>query len=157
MTETYKDPVAAHDTDPRLTASRAMVRLVRRMRSVFDDQAHDMGLTYARAQTILEVSRREGLNQTALAECLDIETPTLNRTLDGLEKLGFLERRPDPDDKRVRQIYLTAHARANADQIERFLQDLRAQVYKGVSAQEMAQLQRTLDKMAANMAEMRLL
>ena len=157
MTETLKDPMARHDNHQRRAATRTMIRLVRKIRSVFDDQAHDMGLTYARAQTILEVSRREGLSQTALAECLDIETPTLNRTLDGLEKLGFLERRLDPNDKRVRQIYLTAHARANADQIETFVQDLRAQVYKGISAQEIAQMQRVLDKMTANMAEMRLL
>ncbi|KEO56250.1 MarR family winged helix-turn-helix transcriptional regulator [Thioclava pacifica] len=149
-----KDSVQTEARDRR-AMTRSMMVLVRSIRAMFDEQARDMGLTYARAKAILAVSRDEGLNQTQLAETLEIETPTLNRTLDGLEKLGFLERRPDPSDRRVRQVFLTDHARANADQIEGFIEDLRARLYDGIAPEDLAQARAVLARMEHNLDRMR--
>lgn len=150
--QTPQDP---SEMEQRRELTRVMLRLVRGMRAIFNTQAQEMGLTYARAHMILAVSRAEGLSQTCLAEVLDIETPTLNRTLDGLEKLGFLERRPDPNDKRVRQVFLTDHARENADQIESFTNDLRARLYHGIDAQALDAALAVLHAMDENLDEMR--
>ncbi len=38
---------------------------------------------------------------------LEIEPITLVRLLDKLEAAGLVERRPDPNDRRVRRLYLT--------------------------------------------------
>jgi MarR family transcriptional regulator for hemolysin len=146
----------ATDTlEQRREMTRTMLRLVRGMRAIFNAQAQEMGLTYARAHTILAVSRDEGLSQTSLADVLDIETPTLHRTLEGLEKLGFLERRLDPNDKRVRQVFLTDHARKNADQIESFTNDLRARLYDGLDPDALKTALDVLHAMDQNLDDMR--
>ena len=139
----------------RAELTRTMMLTARSVRAMFDAQARDMGLTFARAQAILAISRDEGMSQRQLAETLVIETPTLNRTLDGLEKLGFVERRADPKDKRVRQIFLTDHARANASEIETFVEALRAQLYEGLDADEVARARKTMERMQANLERMR--
>ena len=61
-------------------------RLTRGIRKRFDARAKSEELTYSRAQALLNVAQQEGRTQTQIAEELAIETPTLNRTLDALEK-----------------------------------------------------------------------
>jgi MarR family transcriptional regulator, transcriptional regulator for hemolysin len=56
------------------------------------------------------VARKEGINQTALAEILEIEPITLVRQIDRLEAAGWIERRLDPTDRRVRLLHLTESA-----------------------------------------------
>jgi len=50
----------------------------------------------------------QGVRPTELADRLRMSKQALNYLLGGLERLGYLERRPDPDDLRSRRIELTA-------------------------------------------------
>src|SRR5581483_7899121 len=83
----------------------------RLMRREFDRRARSSGLTRAQWAVLASLARNEGSNQTALAEVLDIEPITLVRLLDKLEDAGWVERRADPDDRRVRRLFLTETAR----------------------------------------------
>jgi DNA-binding MarR family transcriptional regulator len=67
--------------------------------------------------------------QLRLAENLGVDRTTMVDLVDRLEASGFLERRPDPDDRRARLIHLTPQGRkalaagiAASDKVEqRFL------------------------------------
>ena len=83
-------------------------RLLRRR---FDGRARTIGLTRAQWSVLAHLSRYEGINQTALADILEIEPITLVRQLDRLEAAGWIERRLDPQDRRVRLLYLTDRGR----------------------------------------------
>src|SRR5690349_2775122 len=83
----------------------------RLLRKRFDQRARGLGLTRAQWQVLAHVNRQEGLNQTALAEILEIEPITLVRLLDRLEAAGLIERRVHPRDRRVRLLYVTEKAR----------------------------------------------
>ena len=48
-----------------------------------------------------EAANAEGASQRELAQHMRIEPPTLVRHLDKLAEEGLVERRPDPDDRRV--------------------------------------------------------
>ncbi len=61
-------------------------RASRKLRTHFDSRVKELGLTQARARTLLLLDRLAVLNQKELAEELDIETPTMVRLLDGLEE-----------------------------------------------------------------------
>src|SRR5262245_14277961 len=54
----------------------------------------------------------DGMRPTDLATRLGISKQAVNYLLGELEKLGYLERRPDPDDRRSRRIHLTDRGRA---------------------------------------------
>ena len=57
------------------------------------------------------LARHEGINQAGLADLLEIKPMTLVRQLDRMEEDGWIERRPDPADRRARRLVLTEKAR----------------------------------------------
>lgn len=56
---------------------------------------------------LLNIDRKEGTPATKIAPLLGLETRSLTRLLKALEAKGFIERKPDPDDKRSVRICLT--------------------------------------------------
>lgn len=53
------------------------------------------------------VATDEGQSQQALAERIGLPPSRMVALVDRLEERGILERRPDPEDRRVRALYLT--------------------------------------------------
>jgi DNA-binding MarR family transcriptional regulator len=57
----------------------------------------------------------EGLTQQELAERLLVTKGNVCGVLDRLEALGWVERRPDPDDRRANRVYLTTVGRRKVE------------------------------------------
>lgn len=66
-----------------------------------------LGLTPGEARALLTVSAIEGSKQADIASRIGLEPMTVCTYLDRLESLGLVERRPNPDDRRSKCIYLT--------------------------------------------------
>jgi MarR family transcriptional regulator for hemolysin len=77
----------------------------------FDYNGRRLGLTRAQCRTLGYLARNEGINQAGMAELLEIRPMTLVRQIDRMEEAGWIERRPDPADRRARRLFLTAKAR----------------------------------------------
>ncbi len=88
--------------------------VARLLRTYADHKAAQFGMTRAQWAVLVRIDRAEGLNQAELAEVLDLQPITLTRLLDKLCDSGLIERRPDPDDRRAKRLYLTAAARTRA-------------------------------------------
>ncbi|MGH6809226.1 MAG: MarR family winged helix-turn-helix transcriptional regulator [Ensifer adhaerens] len=116
----------------------ALSMVNRKLRAVFDARVKERGLTLARARALFALTKKDGLNQRELADELDIETPTIVRLLDGMEMQGFIERRVEATDRRAKQIHMTELGRAIADEILKLADEIRAEVLKGVDADEVA-------------------
>ena len=54
----------------------------------------------------------DGMRPSELAARMRVTKQALNYLLGDLERLGYLERRPDPDDRRARRIAMTDRGRA---------------------------------------------
>lgn len=121
-----------------------LVRVNRKMRTLFDARAKELGLTQSRARLLLALAQEEGITQTQLAAALDIEQPSLVGLLDGLEKLGSITRQVDPDDRRSKRIYLTDQARAEAGGLLAFSASLRQQILEGIPDEELSVASRVL-------------
>ena len=89
----------------------------RLLRTYADQKARLHGMTRAQWAVLLRLERREGLKQSDLAEILDIQPITLTRLVDRLCDNGLIERRPDPNDRRAKRLYLTPAARPLLDRI----------------------------------------
>jgi DNA-binding MarR family transcriptional regulator len=70
------------------------------------------GLTPSQAFMLRVVLAKPSLLQNELAKELAISRPTATRTLDGLQKLGLVERRTTESDGREYAIYPTASAQS---------------------------------------------
>ena len=93
-------------------------------------------MTRAKWAVLARLDRFEGLKQTELAEMLDLQPITLTRLLDGLAENGLIERRPDPDDRRAKRLYLTPAARPLLERLTELGEDLMATALAGLSTAE---------------------
>ena len=131
----------------------AVIGLIREIRKRFNLRAAALDMTYARAQALVAIAANEGMTQAELAKHLDIRTPSITRTLDHLEEQGLIERRAVSGDKRVRSLYLTEIAHAQADQVVGFTEELRCELYRDIDPGDLEsalavikQLQRNLER-----------
>jgi len=80
----------------------------RLLRTVFERRVRAFGLTRAQWLVIARVHRRPGLSQSEAADLLEIEKAPAGRLIDRMEAKGWLERRSDPKDRRIKRLHLTA-------------------------------------------------
>jgi len=85
--------------------------VARLLRTYADHRAAQYGMTRAQWAVLVRLDLSEGLNQSELAEMLDLQPITLTRLLDKLCDSGLIERRPDPGDRRAKRLFLTPAAR----------------------------------------------
>jgi MarR family transcriptional regulator for hemolysin len=121
------------------------------LRRDFDRRARSLGLTRAQWSVLAHLKRNEGSKQAAVADTLELEPITLVRLLDRLEAAGWVERRPDPGDRRARQLYLTEKARPVLDQLMALASETRAVALAGFSEPEREILIEALTKVRANL------
>ncbi len=123
-------------------------RLLRRR---FEQESRDLPMTVAQLKIVARLAHNEGIGQAALAGLLDLEPMTLSRHVDRMEAAGLVERRPDPHDRRARQLFTTEKARE-------LLQPMRAraavvydQVLEGLGEAERQALHEGLKTIIANL------
>jgi MarR family transcriptional regulator, transcriptional regulator for hemolysin len=124
-------------------------RLLRRR---FDQRARHLGLTRAQWQVLAHLHRNEGINQIGLADLLDIEAITLCRTIDRMEEGGWVERRPDPKDRRARLLFLTNRARPLIAKLRTLADELYEEALEGLPPRSRDALVEILVAMRANLA-----
>lgn len=138
--------------DPERSIGSLITDLSRLIRRTFNRHLRDSELTQSQWQAIVYLRRWQGISQVALAELMEIQPITLARLIDRMAAAGWVERRPDPRDRRAVQLFL-------ADKTQPLLADMRAagilfqeQALAGVSEAELQQLIATLGKIKANLS-----
>ena len=87
-------------------------------------------------QVLLVSSEGSGGNQAAIATRLGIDRTVMTYLVDDLERAGLVERRPDPADRRARQVLLTAKGERVLSGSAEQLGDIERAVLGGLSADE---------------------
>src|SRR4029078_9453815 len=105
----------------------------RLLRTYADQKARHFGQTRAQWAVLLRLEGREGLKQFGLPEDLDIQPITLTRLVDRLCDNGLIERRPDPNDRRAKLLYLTPAARPLLERISTQVEVLAEEVLAGLA------------------------
>ncbi|HXY72564.1 MAG TPA: MarR family transcriptional regulator [Actinomycetota bacterium] len=92
----------------------------------------------------------EGWPQRSLAEHLCIEGPTLTRHLDRLEADGLIERRSDPEDRRVARVYSTAEGQTVLKSLSTIMVRSEADLVAGLSKRDVDALRSALEHVRTN-------
>lgn len=127
--------------------------VARLLRKRFEQNARGFGLTRSQWQVLAYLMQNEGINQSGLAELLEIEPITLGRIVDKLQTLGLVERRPDPSDRRVWLLHLTPTARPKVTQLRRIGEITRGEALTGMSEADTERLLKTLQTLKANLTQ----
>ncbi len=129
--------------------------LARLIRTEADKRARSHGMTRAQWMILSRLERAPGMSQRELAEILEVEPITVGRLVDRLEGRLLVERRPDPDDRRIWRLHLTPEAAPVLSALDVQREAIRKLVSEGVSEPALDQLTETLLRMKANIGACR--
>jgi DNA-binding MarR family transcriptional regulator len=117
----------------------------------FEQHAIEISLTLVQCRALVHLETNEGVSQARLAELTEVEPMTMVRILDHMEAEGVLERRPDPDDRRVRRLYLTRKAKPLLEEIGRLVALTRAEAFAGIGRAELEVFIDVLERININL------
>lgn len=124
------------------------VRLTRRIASHYFEQYQ---LTLSQAKALLGVRRWQGIRQVDLADYMDIQPISLARLLDQLAENGWIERRPDPKDRRAFQLFLTPSAAPILKMITAVSAEFQQQALAGLTPEQQQALFSGLNQVRENL------
>lgn len=137
------------DWDLRLGYLIHDVSRLRRM--MFDRALAPMGITRSQWWVLAFISRKDGLPQTELANELDVGKVALGALIDRLETAGFVSRKADPDDRRVKRVFLTKQAGRFLQRIRRETDKFNAKIVTGIDRAALEVTSDTLRVMKRNL------
>ena len=119
------------------------MRIDRRFMAKCFGQMQELGIYPGQIPVLGLLAHKDGLNQREIAEKLHIKPPTVNVTVQRLEKAGFLYREADEKDQRISRIYMTEKGMKKVQDNEKILLD-------GFSEEDLCLLRRFLDQITEN-------
>lgn len=126
----------------------------RMRRSAYDQFMKPLGITRAQWWVLAHLSRHDGMMQTQLADVLEVGKASLGDVIEGLESGGWVERRPDPSDKRAKRVYLTRPAQGLIKRMTVMEHDFNSQILRDLNSAERNELIRSLLKIKHAMASL---
>jgi MarR family transcriptional regulator, transcriptional regulator for hemolysin len=102
-------------------------------RKAFDVVVKPLGVTRAQWWVVAHLSRHDGMFQKQLADLLDVGKASLGALLDRLESTGFVERRPEPNDRRIKRVFLTKNSHQLLEQLRATECEFNARILAGIS------------------------
>jgi DNA-binding MarR family transcriptional regulator len=108
------------------------------------------GLTMWGYVVLVTLDRGALRTQAALAEAINADKTRIIRTLDELQQQGYIERLPDPDDRRARLLAITDEGRALKDAAQTEIQLGEERWLSQLSPDERRVFLRVLRRLAAD-------
>lgn len=99
-------------------------------------------------QVLVAITSEEPSSQLALAHRLGIDKTAMTYVVDALEREGFVARRPDPRDRRVRQVVATEQGRALLTASRARLREVEVTLMRDLAPEEQTQLRQLLARVA---------
>ncbi|MEL6547668.1 MAG: MarR family transcriptional regulator [Myxococcota bacterium] len=123
------------------TARLLRAHLLRRIR--------ELGLDATPEQWFIlnKLHARDGQSQSELADDIFADRPNITRMVDGMERQGWVTRRPDQEDGRRKLVFLTRSGRATAEKIASMAAVERAVLFSGLSTEDLAATRRLLSQL----------
>lgn len=103
---------------------------------------------------ILFVLNRYGeMSQRKLAKKLNLTPPSVTAAIQKMEKLDYIQRKPDPDDQRVMLLSLTENGRTYLKGIFDVARQMEELMFQGMSMEEKFLMKRMLIQIRDNLME----
>ena len=129
----------------------AIIRLARRHRYRASQLLGRHGLHPGQEVILCILADQGEQSQAKLAALLEVEPPTVHRSLISLEQAGFVQRRPSPSDGRMTLVSLTGSGREAETQVAAAWAQLGRETVSGFSDRDRRALLRLLDRAGANL------
>ena len=121
--------------------------LIREMIAAEEPVLEAHGLTMWGYVVLSALDRSSMRTQAALAAAIGADKTRIIRTLDDLQDDGYIERKPDPDDRRVRLLAITDAGRRVKDAVQGEIQRGEERWLGELSADERRTFLRVLERL----------
>ena len=134
----------------KLSYLSMLMRIDRRFMGKCFGQMQELGIYPGQIPVLGLLAHKDGLSQREIAEKLRIKPPTVNVTVQRLEKAGFLFRKADEKDQRVSRIYLTEKGKQAKENGMKKVEENERILLAGFSDAELCLLRRFLEQITEN-------
>jgi DNA-binding MarR family transcriptional regulator len=121
-------------------AGQLFFRLWRASHTRMAEALETVGLTPALFALLNVLGARDGAIQQELGAVMGIDRSTMVLLVDELEGAGLAKRRPHPDDRRAREVAITAKGRRVLERARRMARQVEDEVLGGLDAGERREL-----------------
>jgi DNA-binding MarR family transcriptional regulator len=125
--------------------------VARLIRTAFDRRVRELGITRAQWLLLTRLHRHPGVSQSELADLMEVERASAGRMIDRMEANGWVERRAQSGDRRVKRVYLTEEAERVHRRIWRVAEETVEGALGDLSGAEAAQLMGLLGRVKATL------
>lgn len=145
---------ASHELDapPWLRVESTIMATASAVQKAYDARLAPTGLTLSLASLLSYIAEFGPVNQTRAAEHLGQGRAATGAQVDRLQELGYIERRPDPDDRRVWLVAATPAGVVKAAEVAELDAVLRSELRSGISRAERQHLAAVLVRLQHNVA-----
>jgi MarR family transcriptional regulator for hemolysin len=127
-----------------------LARVARVVSRAFDDALGEAGGSLPVWLVLLNTKTRRSANQRELAEAVGVREATLTHHLNAMEADGLLTRRRDESNRRIHVVELTEAGEAAFLRLRDAAVAFDRRLRRGMTAEELEQLDRLLGRLAAN-------
>ena len=120
--------------------------VARLLRTEFDRRVRRLGITRAQWLVLTRLHRHPGASLSELAEMMEVEKATAGRMIDRLVVNGWVARRTQRDDRRVKRVFLTPESERVHKRIWRVAEATVEDALAGLSVPESRQLMTLLQR-----------
>jgi len=117
----------------------------------FDQALRELGFTRSQWLVLAALYPQQGISQNALALSLQMQKAPLGALVDELERGGWVERRTDPEDRRVRHLFLSAACTRQWAALNESYEHIHKQSIAGVPDDQREQLRQSLYRIRDNL------
>ena len=112
----------------------------------------ELGLHIGQDMLLMQLWQQDGCMQTELVERLCVQPATITKSLDRMEAAGFVERRPDSEDRRVSRVYVTEAGWALQQRVDAIWNELDAATFGSLTPEEYVILSQLITKLRRNLS-----
>lgn len=138
------DFLRSSSADARVEMVLALLRVGRLVDARRGALLRPSGLSEGRLGALLTIQREQGISPARLSDQLGVTRATVTGLLDGLEREGNIERRPDPTDRRGQTLHPTSRGAASIQQGVALVNDFLSEITDQVDEADVAVTLRTL-------------
>ena len=143
-------PDPASELQPHSSVAFLLVQLGFHVAGLFGERLKPLGLEQRHAGMLFRLAQNNGRSQQAIAELMGVNPTRMVFLTDELEKLGLVERRRNPADRRSHALYLTEAGNAMLARVREVTRAHEAAITADLTGAERDQLTALLRRLAAD-------
>ena len=129
---------------------REIGMIARSLDSIANIEFKECNLTKGQYLYVIRIYENPGIIQEELSDMIKVDKTTISRAVKNLEKDGFIEKKSDKENKKIKRLYVSEKGEEVYDFIRRENDYSNEIALKGLSKSEAEEIQKLLIKVRKN-------